>query len=118
MSRGDPDNAGRERVSDSFIVEPGENTQLLHVWQQPMKPWELWLRQLAPPGSLICDPFSGSGTTAAAVKRIGRRMFVGTEIDEGNYKVAMSRLNNEEEAETPPVRSPRSRSTTRRQPKQ
>lgn len=43
------------------------------------------------PGDLVCDPFSGSGTTARACVTEGRR-FVGAERDPGTYRVAMDRL--------------------------
>ncbi len=38
------------------------------------------------------DPFSGSGTTCAAAKELGRH-YLGFEIDEGYWKSSVDRLN-------------------------
>jgi site-specific DNA-methyltransferase (adenine-specific) len=43
------------------------------------------------PGDLVCDPFSGSGTTARACMIEGRR-FVGAEIDPKTHALAMERI--------------------------
>ena len=47
-----------------------------------------------PKDALIIDPFMGSGTTGVACKRLGYD-FVGIEIDEGYFKIAEGRINNE-----------------------
>lgn len=44
-----------------------------------------------PKGSLIVDPFMGSGTTGLACKELGYD-FVGIEIDEGYYKITQGRI--------------------------
>ena len=64
----------------------------MHKWQQPLLPWQRWLYAMTLPGQLICDPFCGSGTNAVAVKTLGHRRFIGTEIDEESCKVANVRL--------------------------
>jgi site-specific DNA-methyltransferase (adenine-specific) len=46
------------------------------------------------PGYLICDPFTGSGTTAIACIRTGRR-FVGMEQDERYCEIAARRIERE-----------------------
>ncbi len=46
------------------------------------------------PGALILDPFLGSGTTAVAALRTGRR-FIGIEIDEHYCSVAQKRVDAE-----------------------
>lgn len=45
-----------------------------------------------PPGGLIYDPFSGSGTTAAVALKHGRR-FVGTDVREGQVELTKRRIN-------------------------
>ncbi|MET8707799.1 DNA-methyltransferase [Streptomyces californicus] len=62
----------------------------LHITQKP----ESIMRQLvqiAPPGGLVLDPFTGSGTTGAAALAEGRR-FVGIEQAPANVTVTRERL--------------------------
>lgn len=51
-----------------------------------------WLcRMIVPPGSLILDPFTGSGSTGVAALEEGMR-FVGVELDENYRALAVGRL--------------------------
>ena len=43
-------------------------------------------------GDIVLDCFSGSGTTCAAAKELGRQ-FIGIEIDEEYHKISIDRLN-------------------------
>jgi len=43
------------------------------------------------PGDLVCDPYSGSGTTGVAAKVLGRR-FIGAERDKKYARIASSNL--------------------------
>lgn len=43
------------------------------------------------PGDLVFDPFMGSGTTAIAAERLGRR-WIGSERDEGFFNGALARI--------------------------
>lgn len=45
-------------------------------------------------GATVLDPYMGSGTTAIACIRTGRK-FVGIEIDEGYFKIACDRIRRE-----------------------
>jgi len=59
-----------------FRVSPPRDR--IHITEKPvdlLRP----LVTIAPPGSLICDPFVGSGSTGEAVLREGRR-FIGCEL--------------------------------------
>ena len=47
---------------------------------------------ILPKDILVIDPFTGSGTTAVACKELGRD-FIGFEIDEEYYQIAVDRLN-------------------------
>ena len=44
------------------------------------------------PGELVCDPYSGSGTTAYAAQKLGRN-FVGTELDKTYHQQSLKRLS-------------------------
>lgn len=48
-----------------------------------------------PEGSLVVDPFMGSGTTAIAAIRLGMNYW-GTEMNPCNYNIAIQRIKNEE----------------------
>ena len=43
-------------------------------------------------GDIVLDCFSGSGTTCAAAKELGRQ-FIGIEIDEEYHKISIDRIN-------------------------
>ena len=59
-----------------------------------IKPLELVKRHLmhsTVEGSVVLDPFIGSGTTAVACKELGRQ-YIGFEIDENYWKIAKARV--------------------------
>ena len=60
------------------------------------KPTELMKRlvEIVPAGSVVLDPFMGSGTTGVACNALGRK-FVGVEYDAEYYKVACERMTEE-----------------------
>lgn len=62
-----------------------------HPTQKEQAFCERWVRAIAPPGALVMDPFSGSGTTGAACIMSGRR-FVGSERDQVWFDCASGRL--------------------------
>jgi site-specific DNA-methyltransferase (adenine-specific) len=43
------------------------------------------------PGSIVCDPFMGSGTTGIAALRAGHK-FIGIEINPGHFQTAVRRI--------------------------
>jgi len=68
-----------------------ENTP--HPYQKPEKLVERVIQASSNPGDLVLDPFVGSGTTAVAARRLGRR-FLGFEIDEDWVRLALKRLQS------------------------
>jgi DNA modification methylase len=48
----------------------------------PINVMDWWVRYISPPGGLVCDPFVGSGTTALAALRRGRRFVGGDKMPE------------------------------------
>ncbi|MFH5803188.1 DNA methyltransferase [Alienimonas sp. DA493] len=80
------------RWYNAFHNERAE--QELHPWQKPLADVEHWLLSFSDPGDLVCDPCAGSGTTAVACLRNGRR-FVGGDVDLEAVGVAQERLRRE-----------------------
>jgi len=64
-----------------------------HPTQKPLKLMELLIKYLSNKGDVVLDPFCGSGTTCVAAKKLGRK-YIGIEIDEKYYKIALQRVNN------------------------
>ena len=67
----------------------------LHEWGQDMGGFAQLLKGFVPPGSVVCDPFLGSGTTLAAAKRLGVYTGVGADIDADWIAATKVRLNQE-----------------------
>ena len=69
-----------------------ENGRRYQAGQKPVALGEWCMRTLAlEPGSLVFDPYMGSGSFAVAADHLGLR-YVGVEIDAHNYGVARERL--------------------------
>jgi len=69
----------------------GEDGKKLHPTQKPEALLARVILSSSRPDDLVLDPFSGTGTTGAVAKRLGRR-FVGTERDPEYAKAAMERI--------------------------
>jgi site-specific DNA-methyltransferase (adenine-specific) len=63
----------------------------LHPTQKPIEALTPLVEAFSRPGDLILDPFSGSGSTLAAAKVLGRD-WVGVELDNSHYHTAARRL--------------------------
>lgn len=63
-----------------------------HPTEKPLALME-WCLSFCPHGTIL-DPFMGSGTTGVACVRTGRR-FVGIEIDERYFRIAVQRITDE-----------------------
>lgn len=65
-------------------------------FHQTPKPVELLakLATLAPPGGVVLDPFTGSGSTLVAARRVGRRG-IGVELSHTHAATALHRITNE-----------------------
>lgn len=55
---------------------------------------DFFIRSYAPPGSIVLDPFSGSGTTASVAVRLGRRA-LGFDLRPDQVDVARKRIAGE-----------------------
>lgn len=60
----------------------------------PLSLAERFVRSFCPPDGVVCDPFLGSGTTAHAALKWGRK-FIGCDIREEMVDLASMRLNQE-----------------------
>jgi site-specific DNA-methyltransferase (adenine-specific) len=88
-----------------------ENTQMRSVWsipapknnekkfgrhptQKPLALLERIILSSTDEGALVLDPFCGSGTTGVACGNIGKRYFIGIEIDRVYFDLAKDRLDS------------------------
>lgn len=69
---------------------PVPNDDREHLTQKPERVMEV-VCAIAPPGSVILDPFCGSGSTGVAALRLGRR-FIGVEQSPTYAAIARERL--------------------------
>jgi DNA modification methylase len=70
-----------------------------HPCQMPEAVLERIIRVATNPGSLVIDPFAGSGTTLAVAKKLGRK-FLGVELSDVYADGVRKRLQQIEFAET------------------
>ena len=85
-----------EQVLDLFPNAGPRPDGRTHNPHPTLKPLELmrWLVRLAcPPGGLVLDPFTGSGTTGAAAAIEGRR-FYGIELEAPYMEIAEARISH------------------------
>ena len=64
---------------------------LLVDGQKPLALMRALVSDFTDPGDLVCDPYSGGGTTAVACQELGRR-FLGWEQDRETYDKATHRI--------------------------
>jgi site-specific DNA-methyltransferase (adenine-specific) len=76
------------------IVSTTVPDKSLHPWQQELVPFVKLVETCSEPGELVCDPFTGSGTTGLAALQTGRR-FVGGDVDPAYVEIAARRLESE-----------------------
>lgn len=77
-----------------FQTKAESNGMRLHPTQKPVALIQKFIADATKPGDVILDTFGGSGTTAVAAVRSGRR-FILMEQDEGYYHTACKRLEDE-----------------------
>lgn len=63
-----------------------------HPTQKPVYVMKWIIERLSNKGDIILDPFMGSGSTGVACLKTGRK-FIGIELDENYYSVAVNRIN-------------------------
>jgi len=75
-----------------------------HPTQKPLEIIERMVLASCPPGGLVLDPFMGSGTTAVAALKHGRR-FVGFEVNSEYCALARRRVSRFAERKSRPAES-------------
>lgn len=73
------------------IYKSKEPTKELHDWQQDTSEAAYYIEQLTVPGSVVLDPFAGSGTTLIAALSINRQA-IGIELDGDRANVCRKRI--------------------------
>lgn len=83
----------------TYWLEPINQTDKAkygHPTIKPLNMIEKLVKNSSNEGDLVFDPFLGSGTTACACKKLNRR-FIGSEISEEYYKLALKRVEEQEQ---------------------
>jgi DNA modification methylase len=81
----------------NILEIPRDNMQRgksLHPTQKPVALFEYLIRTYTQPDETVLDNCLGSGTTAIAAERSGRR-WIGIERDEGYFNAALGRIYEE-----------------------
>jgi site-specific DNA-methyltransferase (adenine-specific) len=78
----------------NFNREKDKNGNNLHDSMKPIPLMQCMIENSTQEGELVLDPFMGSGTTALACIR-SKRHYIGCEIDQKYYKVALDRIEKE-----------------------
>jgi site-specific DNA-methyltransferase (adenine-specific) len=85
---------GGPRMMRSVMHVRSEHGRALHPTQKPLGIVEPLLLYSCPPGGIVLDCFAGSGTTAIAAKRHGRRCIL-IESDPKFLEIATKRVAND-----------------------
>jgi site-specific DNA-methyltransferase (adenine-specific) len=92
---GDHPVGAADRVDGAVWTIPSERARLGHIAAGPVALAQRCIRLGCPPGGLVLDPFSGSGTTGIAARQLGRR-YVGIDLDPACHDIARRRLTDVE----------------------
>jgi DNA modification methylase len=86
---------GRARTitdpSSKQLVKVPHRDETDHQTEKPVLLMSGWMHQCSAPGSLVVDPFMGSGSTAVAAVQLGRR-YVGIELQPRWFDAACARV--------------------------
>lgn len=80
-----------EWIGDVAASRVNDNDKRFHGWGQSESGMADLVERLTKPGQLVCDPFSGGGTTAVVSLALGRR-FVGCDTDAESVGKARQRI--------------------------
>jgi site-specific DNA-methyltransferase (adenine-specific) len=78
-------------VINTVYAMPASSINIKHPAVFPVGLPEFFIRLMTEPGDTVLDPFMGSGTTALAARKLGRR-YVGVERSEDYLCLSAERL--------------------------
>ena len=77
------------------LIKSSPPDKILHEWQQSPVEAEYIISKLSPEKiGVVLDPFTGSGTTGIAARKLGRS-FIGIEIQKDRFEIARANILNE-----------------------
>jgi site-specific DNA-methyltransferase (adenine-specific) len=81
-------------MGDSKTVHEFNNIigRKIHPTQKPVELMRYYIENSSNENDTVLDPFMGSGSTGVACLELNRK-FIGFEIDEKYYEIAINRLN-------------------------
>jgi site-specific DNA-methyltransferase (adenine-specific) len=88
-------------VEDKFTTQPARNH---HPTVKPLSLMRWLVRLVTPPGGVVLDPFTGSGTTGMAAVMEGFA-FIGVEQDAEYIEIARRRIAWAQEQQPPLLRA-------------
>lgn len=83
----------KSRHPDVVFYDRIPPNKLLHSHQKPVELLEFLIHKSSNENDIVLDPFMGSGSTAEACIKT-KRKYIGFELDENHYNVAIERLEN------------------------
>jgi len=87
-------NFKRGELSDIWRIPRERSKTKNHSAVFPLALAEKAINNFSKENNIVLDPFMGTGTTGIACKNTNRQ-FIGIELDENYYKIALERINNE-----------------------
>jgi len=91
FSKGNPKKSAYMKDVVHILMERGRKA--LHPHEKPLKAIEKLVKCASREGDIVLDPFLGSGTTAIACEKLGRR-WIGIEIEKHFCELAIKRLKS------------------------
>lgn len=85
-------NGGGKRGVFTHFTNPS-NREGSHPTEKPIALMTELVQLFTNPNDLVCDPFSGSGSTGVAAVKLGRR-FVGVELDQKYFDLSCRRISD------------------------
>ena len=82
-------------VGNPFRAQIAKDIDAKHPSQKPIQLMKKLVGKYTDEGTMILDPYAGSGSTLVAAKRLGRRA-IGIEIDERYCQTIIQRLGQTE----------------------